>query len=832
MYFSNQQQIIDRIINGIEENKKLFMISGPSGSGKSYITEQIQKVWSNGRDNNSLVLAGEDYLADAELHPFNKCFSGNEQLKKNFWVNKSKKTLSKLPADVPWIGSFLESFVFDLLHMGESQIESYNSSLTKEQLDMVFKLRYILFKGNFLICIDNLHWWDKSSLDLLFELLEGRKSNMGFLSNVVFIINITTNQTTVDEKRVERIKKNFNFSNYNAEVISKEEYGNVLTYLGLTKQLDNKLVELLYSATNGHLLVTQDIIKYINDNEFTDQDEYSSFLKNTSLSILIEERLKNYGAKGEIVTEVLKYASIIGRSFTFLELESLTKKSKFEIKDIIGKANDLSLVETGDERAQFIHEIVRELFYSKLCDNKSFYYNAAAEALKIVAPAKYLTRANFLLQAGLIKEGSVLYIIEYLRKLRLKEIVDIEYTRSLMLYAKELPDDRYINIMKISYNLYHSQEYEKCIAELDTIENMYPQLLLAERDYLMSICLSKQIESRSRHKAVNCLELYSNFDQLEQEGEIWSRIMSALMVAYVHIDDSINAEKTNKALFMYLGNRAAYDVEAQDKINILRRKSAAVCSTTTALRFTKRSVEYFEPQEGSNIPLSPFEYYMALNNFAANAIVCGQFIIAFESMIKVFNLVKFFSEMEFPRKEIIMNNYIISGFLSGCLTVEQGIQAYNQVFEQINFKHSDHVLLRMNQASLYASNYDVHTARAILYSLVEELENKENVEIYYQYCVESNLMVVEYLCKNKDKALELWNKLTVLQPIIGDKVFYVKRNNMIKKIFDQEIVSDGKMWLNMLLEVSPHSNTLDNIDLWEFYGKGYLFSDTQFWSES
>ncbi|SFF44758.1 AAA ATPase domain-containing protein [Paenibacillus algorifonticola] len=838
MYLSNQKTTKENILIEIQSNQQLFLVAGSSGTGKSFIMNQIKNEWENDPEQKVLQLIGEEYSTNVELQPFNKCFINNELIKKNFFRKKSKTSLSKLALSVPVAGEFLEHTILQLITRKEKKVEELNASLTKEQLDTINNISYLLSRDKYIIYIDNLHWWDESSLELLHEMIDRRNTSMNFLKDTIFIINLTTDQVSQHNESVLRIIKKFDFIHYDLNKIDKDNFQNVLIHFGLTKTIDIKIMDLLYKATNGHLHVIREMVKFINDNEISDLLDYSNVLKENSLSILIEERLKNYGADSVVITEILKYASIIGRSFTFFELENMTRfsadereKNKFNIKNYIAKANELSLVEKEESGASFVHEIVRELFKLKLGDNKSSYYYAAAECLKIVRPTQYLARAQFLLQAGLMKEAGIMYLLEYVKRLRMKEFYDSSFENEVQLHANEF-GVLYVQRIKKSYEFYHQEEYNNCIEELNSIESIYPSPLLAERDYLLSISLSKQIRLEFREKSVNCLEQYYNIESVDGEEEIWTRVMSALIASYVHVNDAKNAKKINRKLSIHLGDRVSFDINAPNKINILRRKSGAVESTKYALRSTEQSVAYFEPQENTNVPLNPLEYYMALNNFAANALVCGQFTKAFNTTLKALELLRDFPQINFPRGEIILNNFVLSGFLSKKISANQGIKVFQDLFEKKQLKHSDMILMQINLACLFAINENIEDARNLLRKVKQILIERKNVEYYYEYYVESNLMVVEFLAGNKLKALEIWDDINDKCPVIGDKDYYERRNEVIKTLFNNNIHSDGKTWLDMLLPYRETTADEDDIDLWEFYGKGYLFSDMQFWSES
>jgi hypothetical protein len=241
-------------------------------------------------------------------------------------------------------------------------------------------------------------------------------------------------------------------------------------------------------------------------------------------------------------------------------------------------------------------------------------------------------------------------------------------------------------------------------------------------------------------------------------------------------------------------------------------------------------VKHFGPRENGTVPLNPLEYYFALNNHIANTMVCGQFGDSYNYANQVLQLVRNYRGLvTFPRIEVVLNNYALSGLLDNQLSSSRALTVFESIVTAPNrLSYSDRILIEINRALLCAITDDFQTASDHLQRLRRKLQDEENIEIYYDYYIASNLMVIEHLQGNTQAAIGLWYETEDL-PAIGDMIYYKRRHRILKKLIEDQIQTNGLDWMDAIHSIDPFQET---DDAWGFYGKGYLFSDIQFWSES
>jgi hypothetical protein len=829
-YLSNQKEIKEDIFNIISDSK-LIIIKGSNGTGKTFIIKRIAEEWKNKDELNSfLFLSGDKTFCETrEYFPFDRWFSENLKLVENHRGLKHNLLL-KASKMAPFnSGDLVEHVIESISNYKENQLQEKNQYMLEKELEIVYKLQYVIGDKNFIICIDDLLWWDTKSIEFLKLLLKRRNSSLDFLKNVVFIFCLNE-VITEREKELVQLFNDLGARDYTLNRINRNDFEFCLYSMGLNKSLNMEIIDVLFTVTGGNLSLIKQNVIYINDNEFSTLQDNNSWLHVGHLEFLIEERLKSYGDDGVLVNEILKYASILGLSFSFAELEQSTKKNKYEIKHIIKKANQMSFVDLEQKKATFVHEIIQALFKGKTEENKSEYYRGCAESIKILKPGEYLLRHNLYLQAALMEEAALNYLLEYLRMLRKREHLTIEFRNKLTFFSDLIRKNDYINVMSEAYRAYYEKDYQSCIKMLTSILFISNKALQAEKDYLLSLCLNKQIHMKKRLDAVSTLETYLEIANTDYESEIWSRLMSILMVSYIHINEREKAKNIEKLLIFELDRRSDYDIDALDKIHIYYRKSGVCHETDTAMSLTQKSVEYFGPSDSSGIPRHPIEYYMALSNHIGNTILGGEFEKGYTYALELLRFInKFQSTTTFPRLEVALNNYIVNSFLAGKIVASKALDLMVKfVFIRIP-NHTDNILIRMNYAIFVAMNGEIELSQKYLIDLLNYLKKNSNIENYYYYCIYSNLMVVQFQLGNKDEAESIYNKIEEFIPNIGDPIFYRKRHVLLGKLFKQNTLATGDKWLDVL---NIETQLIEQDSRWNFYGKGYLFSDVQFWSES
>lgn len=822
-YISNQDTILECIANNLRSNSKLTIVKGVSGTGKSFLLSCIKSQTE--KEIIVYKLEGDYYLRSRDYYPFLKFINtmylnDNDSVKKKLIKDGIENTGKELGSWAPLGNDFLSACITELSAINKKKRELYNFIFDKDELDILFPLEYFCNRERKIIfLIDDLQYWDTKSLSLLYTLIQQQDSASTFLKSVQFVGVVNTDYLNCDEE-LNGIIKLASGQVYELEVTRKENYKIVLKQLGLNISLNEGLIEALYSVTGGNLQLTADIVLLLNDEREVD-NTIKKIISDKNLGHLLIERLSKISDKGVMINETLKYASLFGSSFYYHDLEQVLDKDEGYIRNLIEAAQSFCLVNGAANGASFIHELIREAYKNETKENKVKYYTGYAKCLKVLYPSNYKERAESLKDAGEYDESNIVSILEFLKQLRVNNSCSEDLREQLKL-PYYLTD--YVLSMEKSYNSFFSDEYHECLSELESIEDIVPPILLAEKYYLMSITLSKWLDATSREQAVKCLEPFLTLPSVNNEIEVWERILSAYIIACVHNNDCEQVQKYEKKLQESIGKRIGFDIDASYKLNILRRKASSLYPPNQAFNSTRKSKSFFAPKEKDGLPLDPIEYYMSLNNFMATALMAGEFQLVLDEAVEILSLPQKLKYLKFPRFEMPLNNAVLIFFLNNKITADEATERLQQIIDTYTIEDSTGVIIKVNLAIFYGLSCDFSKSLDILEKLYKEISIIENLEFYYKYLVEVNFGAIQYLSGNKDSVVSLSN---LQKECASRQETYLEAHvKYLIESFTQ--TEEDSPWYNTALENPQMSHT----KCWKYYGRKYLFGELEFWSES
>ena len=801
------------------------MIGGVSGTGKSFLLSCIES--KNKNTATIYKLEGDYYLRSRDFYPFLK-FINSMYLNDKTIVQKKiiedgvKNTTNELGSLSPLGNDFLSACITELSTINKKKRELYNFIFDKEELDILFPLEYFCKKEkNIIFLIDDLQYWDKKSLRLLYTLIQQQGNEYVFLRNSQFVGAINIDYPNYEEE-LNGIINLAGKQVYDLDVADKNNYKVILKQLGLAITLNDDLVEALYSITGGNLQLSSDIVLLLND-ETEVENTIRKIISDKNLGHLLIERLSKISENGVMVNETLKYASLFGSSFYYHDLENVLEKDESYIRNLIETAQSFCLVNGASNGASFIHELIREAYKNETKENKIKYYTGYAKCLKMLYPGNYKERAESLKDAGEYEKASLVYILEFLKQLRINNSCSQDLYKELDL-PYYLSD--YVLSMERAYNFFYSDRYDNCLLELESIEDIVPSILLAEKYYLMSITLSKWLDTTSRKRAVKCIEPFLVMSIIDDEIEVWERIVSAYIIACVHNNDCDKAREYESKLQSSIGRRINFDIDASYKLNIIRRKASSLYPPQQAFIWTKKSKNFFAPKEKESLPLDPIEYYMSLNNYLATSLMAGKYNLVTEETAELISLPQKIKYLKFPRFEMPLNNAILIFYLNHKITVDEARERFQQIIDTYNVEDSTGVIIKVNSAIFYGLSGDFSEALKILETLYDKIKFIENLEFYYKYLVEVNLRVLQYLNGDKE-SIETLGNIQKECATKGEEYLEAHVKCVIDFTKQEEKISPLSWYHTEMV-----NSKMKHDDCWKYYGHKYLFGELEFWSES
>ncbi|MCM1410160.1 MAG: ATP-binding protein [Lachnospiraceae bacterium] len=812
-----QQRYMEKLIDEIHDGEQHILIEGKSGSGKSFTIKQLQREL-NKEKYQTIIFDGDYQYDDREYHPFKKALFSDSDSSKEIIIGGVAEVSKEIPIAGNIISYVIKSFA-------TKKNNTNNPILNSEEQNILSKLRQILKKPNIVLVFDNIHWWDRRSLQLLKLLLTNKQIlNPEKLNKFTIIFSITSNQSVIHGDLVDSIMKETEYKKIPFPVIDLLEFKDTL-FCKTLQSFSSAQIDLLYNLVNGHLQVFFEIINEITNHNFDFNATYES--NKQYLCSVLEKRLEDFGADSTQILKTLEYASIIGLTFSVYELKNITQSSENELRSIINKTSKLAIIEETNniDYIKFAHDIIREIFKNKVDEQHIEYYSSLAMCIKEIKPDQYLKRARYFIKCHQTEDAITLYILELIKQIRLfgKALPSVydEINPLFNSFQRE-----YIHLMQEAYNLYSQKKYKTASSKLDLILDVYPIELLAERDILQIRCYSKTMASTEIQKIVKKYNEIRGNSTYNNEKDIWERFSQVLMIAFAHLGEIETAKEIENDILRSLSGRINYDDTAAKRMYIIKRVANSIHNIEISSVFVKDAFKYFGGSVSGIRDVK--QYYISLVNLSTILINEGEFDKAYNITMKGFNIEDNNQDVDFPRIQLLRNNYIISGYLSGNLNEDECILLYKEILSAMPNIISERLFYKSNLSIFWALKdepkkaYDIIQEEAKLHYDIEEKEG------LYQYRVVTNSSIYLYMLGYIDIAIEQLKNIYSLTRRLINGSYFSKKNEILIQLMEQNITTTGKEWLNKPFSLQP---TYQDI-AWKYFGLGYAFMAVCNWDMS
>jgi len=177
--------------------------------------------------------------------------------------------------------------------------------------------------------------------------------------------------------------------------------------------------------------------------------------------------------------------------------------------------------------------------------------------------------------------------------------------------------------------------------------------------------------------------------------------------------------------------------------------------------------------------------------------------------------------------EVAANNTILAGFLAGVLPLSQATELMHRL-DDGKIELGDRILIQNNLAVLFAYAGKLYEAKLILCNARELLGSKADSDSYHRYFVSNNLAGLLAILGDLDSSLKIFEEagsdLPHFYPAIRETL--LRRHAMMPEAFKAAAAVGVEQFDRFLkdhypLQVGPQ---------WEFYGRGFLLTDIQFWT--
>lgn len=814
---TNQREAYEQLKEHISpfNEVKIISLSGKSGIGKSYLIQHLMDEMREKYSCPVCYIKGDQFCQNREYFCMKQALTHLTLPYEE--VQNAKDLAIDLLKDIPRIGSVSNKILSYKLH--EQEIEQKNNSyfLNEEELDIVYRLNYLFDKKHSLIICDNLQYFDWKSLELLYLLVTSKQYWNSFFSKcqVLFVY------TEMDDKRNSIIQNIFSTST-NIQIkmtaVCYEDIDNILKNFGCKLELAEEIKKVLFKLSDGHLEIIKHIVSQMTSGQY--RPDINGQENNTEefLEKLINNKLKNLGASGNQIAELLEYASLIGKTFSNDELSRIVDLNKQDFYDAIKRSNEMELICSQEKYSNFSHDIIQLLFHKRANQHYIHYYERMRKCIKELYPSEYERRIEIAQKLGDYSEASILIALLSNKRNYNLNFEDENYIKTLS-FQPDIKD--FIQDMKKAYTEYLAGNYEKTLSSLYSIDDFLPIELLAERDLLKAVTLTKLLSEKFRKMAILCLEEYT-LERLNNEGDLYLQVQLSLISSYAHMAQLDKARECEKRIMEYLQPRLNYDENAQFIANVLRRKSNAMHECVYAERNIRKSVQYFSPLSGQNAPLNPIQYLMSLGNYAGILIENGRFIDSYGTIVKAQKLVKDNFQIAFPRTHIIDNNYLICVYLMDNERKKEVLDSYKHLAGYN--ENADNIFIASNYCALLSVNGLIDDSYKILEEQYQKKQN--NKEQFYEICITNNLLILKLFKKDFKGAQKLLDHLMFCINGIIDESYYRKKYEILQQVIHDEPDIPLEKIDTFLFDYCESFQ-----EAWAYWGRSFDYVALYYWSD-
>jgi DNA-binding SARP family transcriptional activator len=379
---------------------RMVLISGEAGIGKS----RLMQEFATRVQERALVLAGCGY-ADAQTMPYQPIVEalrpalGSQALRLNVrptWLAEASRLMPELRDLVPSLPSPQPA------EPEQARVRLFEA-LYQVMLGLAAGSRPVL------LCLDDLHWADGTTLDWL--------AHLGRILHDSRLLVLGTFQSeeasAVSGLRHSLVRQGI-LSELKLERLDEDAILQLLRNLGEPVSRGEALTRQLHQVTGGNPFFVLETLRAVLESGLKGEKvaDLGGLLIPETIQDAVDARVERLSAQAR---QVLEAGSVLGSNFTYDLLHQTAGRRELEVVDGLDELVARQLLREGDGEYRFNHEIIQVVVYGNLSPQRCrLLHRRAGEALEKSRPgdAAALTRhfelaaepgraARHALQAGL-----------------------------------------------------------------------------------------------------------------------------------------------------------------------------------------------------------------------------------------------------------------------------------------------------------------------------------------------------------------------------------------------------------------------------------------------
>lgn len=360
----------------------------------------------------------------------------------------------------------------------------------------------------------------------------------------------------------------------------------------------------------------------------------------------------------------------------------------------------------------------------------------------------------------------------------------------------------------------------------DNLLTKYDELNF-EIDYYQAFVSANMSIDQTYYENVNSrLQRWVDNSCFQAENpEQWLRAALLCLEIEVELHKGLNKQlliKVQNTIQKYFKTDKTFEILKYD----FDSKSNSIFSIDIAANVTFDAVTAYERSTSFNC--HSYKYLVFLNNALANSIVIGKQEKAYDYSQKAINCITGIDSLSQNFIGVLSTNFYLALLLwkRECFFDEfSSISNYIKKLIEQNQDEISKVLYKNNLAVFYLYCKDFETAEGIFEELYRAIKFNDRIDDYYSYIIKNNYCLLQYVKTGKIDAESFVEDLSALRPLDLNMKYFNARNKYMKEKLSQGYKIDfgNAQW-----------NDFDSVqvgDAWFFWGKWFLMSDIQFWSE-
>jgi len=801
--------LVTKFSNGVRR----LAIKGPSGSGKTTLGKSA--AGKIAESNCSVIwLRGDPGRSEQQLYPLTPALKPHA-LERMLGVGS--KIFGGIADDFLPVGKGTAKALLSLFPYSEPQRHPVKEAAdaSQEFLSLVARLAK---RRRVLIIADDIQYFDVRTLELLRGLLE--VSNEEAEAGRISILSIVNTDASAREDTAS-LSGSFTKTVNAVELryCAKDEFGDVLLALGLNTRLPKHLSNLLYDCSGGHLHIANFIVDELTTRELPEIPSAAYF---DLLHYIIQRRL---GDAPSYVTQLLRAAAHIGRTFSREELTCLTELDSIRLQECVSAAVAMRFIEGDSQSFTFSHEIVRTYFVEESSRDKIGYSAKYSECLRILRPHDYFARCLTLATAQDLASASIAYCQGAIAERRSGR-VDLGVVETDLHHLIKLSIDQTSFLAAIcdSYELLSRGAFHQAQLRLADSPIGLAEVLVAEKDYVLAEALLKDLGTSKSDEARSIL---CEWDSLQKkEPELWCRMRLLLLLAYAQLGRFDDARKTEREIINFLAARTTFDRGAEKQINRLLVLSEMHSVGEIARKRILQACDYYEKRLAENGYTDLYEYFICLTNRSGNAITIGNYGDAVEQGLKALSLSQNYKSLRLPARWASANNVIIASHLDGRLDAVEAVKFLAELLNRFPAVDDD-LLICSNVGAMELLGGNLSASMDAFARTDERLGATPDIDPFYRYLVESNRAIAAHLSGERS-AKQTWELSGKLISGIGPalRADLRERHDTVSPLFSSESLGNQKHWIS---EFDKGAKTNLRYKASRF-PQGVFLTDIQIWS--